>query len=107
MLAACEATGSDWAEDELGGVALGDARLTSRLVALARSLANAPDTSLPQALPKWSELKAAYRFFDNAKAVPEHILSGHIAATRLRTQTVPIVLGARQGSCRLSHAANG
>ena len=67
-------------------------RLTSRLVALVRSLARAPDTSLPQALPKWSELKAAYRFFDNAKAVPDHILFGHIEATRSRLRTVPIVL---------------
>jgi hypothetical protein len=92
VLAGSEADGRDWAEDELGAVALGDARLTSRLVALARSLARAPDTSLPQALPKWSELKAAYRFFDNAKAVPDHILFGHIEATRSRTRTVPIVL---------------
>ncbi len=120
MLAEGEADGRDWAEDELGAVALGDARLTSRLVELARSLARAPDASLPQALPKWSELKAAYRFFDNAKAVPEHILSGHIAATRLRTQTVPIVLAvqdttylnwehhpATQGLGRLSDAGRG
>jgi len=82
MLAGSEAGGSDWAEDELGAVALGDGRLTTRLVALARSLARAPETSFPQALPKWSELKAAYRFFDNAKAVPDHILSGHVEATR-------------------------
>jgi hypothetical protein len=95
VLAGSEADCGDWAEDELGGVTLGDARLTSRLVALARSLANAPDTSLPQALPKWSELKAAYRFFDNAKAVPDHILFGHIEATRSRTRTVPIVLAVK------------
>lgn len=120
MLAAGEADGRDWAEAELGAVALGDTRLTSRLVELARSLARAPDTSLPQALPKWSELKAAYRFFDNAKAVPEHILSGHIKATRLRTQTVSIVLAvqdttylnwehhpATQGLGRLSDAGRG
>jgi hypothetical protein len=75
---------------------------------------------LPQALPKWSDLKAAYRFFDNAKAVPEHILSGHIKATRLRTQTVPIVLAvpdttylnwerhpATKGLGRLSGAGRG
>lgn len=82
----------DWAEGELGLVQLGDKRLTLRLVTLARSLARAPDTPLPQALPKWSDLKAAYRFFDNAKAIPEHILSGHIEATRSRTRAVPIVL---------------
>lgn len=120
MLAGSEAGGSDWAEDELGAVALGDGRLTTRLVALARSLARAPETSLPQALPKWSELKAAYRFFDNAKAVPDHILSGHVEATRSRLRTVPIVLAvqdttylnwehhpATQGLGRLSDAGRG
>src|ERR1019366_6612042 len=83
---------SDWAEAELGWVQLGDKRLTARLVSLARSLAHAPDTPLPQALPQWRDLKAAYRFFDNAKAVPEHILAGHIDATWSRARSVPIVL---------------
>ena len=82
----------DWAENELGFVQLGDKRLTSRLVTLARSLAGAPDAPLPQALPQWGDLKAAYRFFDNAKAVPEHILAGHIDATWSRARAVPIVL---------------
>lgn len=82
----------DWAENELGFVELGDKRLTSRLVTLARSLARAPDMPLPQALPQWHDLKAAYRFFDNAKAVPEHILAGHIDATWSRSRAVPIVL---------------
>lgn len=54
----------DWAENELGFTQLGDQCLTSRLVT--------------QALPQWHDLKAAYRFFDNAKAVPEHILAGYI-----------------------------
>jgi hypothetical protein len=55
-------------------------------------LAQYPERSLPQALPQWSDLKAAYRFFDNAKAVPEHILSGHIQATYSRLRAVPLVL---------------
>jgi len=82
----------DWAENELGFVQLGDRRLTQRLVTLARSLARAPDMPLPQALPQWRDLKAAYRFFDNAKAIPEHILAGHIDATWSRTRSVPLVL---------------
>lgn len=86
----------DWAENELGWVQLGDKRLTSRLVTLARTLARAPDTPLPQALPQWRDLKAAYRFFDNAKAVPEHILAGHIDATWSRTRAVPIVLAVQE-----------
>lgn len=82
----------DWAEVELGGVVLGEARLTKRWVDLARTLAKYPERSLPQALPEWHELKAAYRFFDHAKAVPEHILAGHIQATYSRLRAVPVVL---------------
>jgi hypothetical protein len=83
---------ADWAENELGLVQLGDKRLTSRLVSLARGLARAPEAPLPQALPQWADLKGAYRFFDNARVVPEHILAGHIDATWSRTREVPIVL---------------
>ena len=82
----------DWAENELGLVQLGDKRLTTRLVSLARTLARRPDSPLPQALPKWGDLKAAYRFFDNVKAIPEHILAGHIDVTWSRARQVPVVL---------------
>ncbi|RJG03906.1 IS4 family transposase [Noviherbaspirillum sedimenti] len=90
---------ADWAENELGLVQLGDKRLTARLVSLARVLARAPDASLPAAMPAWSDLKAAYRFFDNAKAVPEHILAGHIDATWSRARQVPIVLAIQDTTC--------
>lgn len=43
-------------------------------------------------MPQWGDLKAADRFFDNAKAVPEHILAGHIDATWSRAREVPVVL---------------
>jgi hypothetical protein len=90
---------ADWAENELGLVQLGDKRLTARLVSLARTLARAPDASLPEALPQWGDLKAAYRFFDNAKAIPEHILAGHIDATWSRAREVPIVLAVQDTTC--------
>jgi hypothetical protein len=57
-----------------------------------RTLAQHPDRSLPQPLSQWRTLKAAYRFFDNAKAVPEHILAGPIQATYSRLRAVPLVL---------------
>ena len=90
---------ADWAENELGLVQLGDKRLTARLVSLARTLARAPDASLPEALPQWGDLKAAYRFFDNAKAMPEHILAGHIDATWTRAREVPVVLAVQDTTC--------
>ncbi len=90
---------ADWAENELGMVQLGDKRLTARLVSLARTIARAPSASLPDALPDWGELKAAYRFFDNAKAIPEHILAGHIDATWSRARQVPVVLAIQDTTC--------
>jgi len=56
----------DWATDEFGAAQLGDARLTQRLIALARRLSQAPQCSFPQSLDG-AELKAGYRFFDNPK----------------------------------------
>lgn len=63
----------DWANDEFGAAKLGDARLTSRLVSLARQLSRCPQTSFPQSLDA-AQLKGAYRFFDNAKVDPEGVL---------------------------------
>ena len=51
-----------WAEQELGGASLGDARLSRRLVKLATRLAESPSASIPQACRGWAEMRAAYRF---------------------------------------------
>lgn len=54
-----------WAQHEFAFAELGDPRLTKRLVNVAGKLAANPGGTLPQALPVWAELKAAYRLFDN------------------------------------------
>jgi hypothetical protein len=63
----------DWADAEFGAANLGDTRLTSRLVALARRLASTPDCSFPRSLDA-AELKAAYRFFDNDQVDTDGVL---------------------------------
>lgn len=83
----------DWAVTEFGAAELGDARLRKRLLALARRLAATPHCSLPQAL-SGAELKAAYRFFDNARVDPDGIVGTHIAQTIGRMRAVPVVLAA-------------
>ncbi|WP_263596977.1 IS4 family transposase [Pandoraea sputorum] len=70
---------------------LGDARLSYRLVALARQLSASPHTSLPQALSP-AELKAAYRFFDNDQIDTDGVLAPHIAQTLHRMEQIPVVL---------------
>jgi hypothetical protein len=82
---------ADWASEEFAQANLGDARLSQRLVALARQLATGPHTSLPQALSP-AELKAAYRFFDNDVVDTDGVLAPHIAQTLHRMEQIPVVL---------------
>lgn len=84
----------DWASDEFGAAELGDARLTQRLVALARQLSQTPQCSFPQSF-EGAELKAAYRFFDNPKVDTDGVLSPHIGQTLSRMRQVPVVLAAQ------------
>jgi len=81
----------DWASDEFAEANLGDARLSQRLVTLARQLAVSPHTSFPKALPA-AELKAAYRFFDNDQIDPDGVLEPHIEQTLRRMDQLPVVL---------------
>ena len=68
---------AQWAQLEFSRVQLGDPRRTQRLVKIATSLAENPGGTLPQAMPHWDELKAAYRFFSRPKNTPEQILGPH------------------------------
>jgi hypothetical protein len=52
-----------WAQMEFSSVELGDARRGRRLVQVAAALGSCPSGTLPQALPEWADLKAAYRLF--------------------------------------------
>ena len=65
---------AQWAQMEFALVQLGDPRRTQRLVKLATRLAERPGGTLPQALPQWEELKAAYRFFSRPENTHEQIL---------------------------------
>jgi transposase-like protein/transposase Tn5 family protein len=71
-----------WAQREFSAVLLGDTRRTQRLVRVAASLAQRPSGTLPEALPQWRELKAAYRLFSNPAVSHENILAPHLARTR-------------------------
>jgi len=93
----------DWASTEFREANLGDARLAQRLVALARRLGCSPQGSFPQSL-KAAELKAAYRFFDNAQVDTNGILAPHIAQTLDRMSRVPVVLAVQDTTeFNLSH----
>ncbi len=76
-----------WAQEEFGFVQLGDARLNKRAVNIGAKIANNPGGTLPQAISEWSELKAAYRFFDNPAVNFNMIVAPHLERTRLACRT--------------------
>jgi hypothetical protein len=73
---------AQWAQMEFALVRLGDQRRTQRLVKIATRLAQSPGGTLPQAMPRWGELKAAYRFFSQPRNTYEQILRPHWERTQ-------------------------
>lgn len=82
----------EWAEAELGGAGLGDARLDQRLVTMAASFMAAPQASIPRATGNWAGAKAAYRFLDNERVDPEIIYERHRKSILPRVAGKPVVL---------------
>src|SRR5437588_1523326 len=73
---------AQWAQMEFALARLGDRRRTQRLVKIAIRLAQSPGGTLPQAMPQWEELKAAYRFFSQPKNTYEQVLGPHWERTQ-------------------------
>ncbi len=68
---------AEWAESEFGECNLGDKRRTRRLVLVAARLADGSEGTLPGSFSEWSELKGAYRLFDNKGIAYESIVAPH------------------------------
>ena len=75
-------TAGKWAEAEFGGVNLGDARRTARIIKVAERLARSPGGTLPGPLPSWAEMKAAYRLLENPAVTHERLQQLHWERTR-------------------------
>ena len=60
---------------------LGDKRRTNRLLSVAENMLAAPEKSLPAQSCDWSDLKAAYRFFDCDQVTFEAICKPHFEQT--------------------------
>lgn len=77
---------TQWAKKQFGEAELGDKRRTGRLVKLASALAENPSGTLPEPLPQWKDLKAAYRLLDNGAVSYEKVIAPHCAQTRQACQ---------------------
>jgi len=95
----------DWAQEEFGGLELGDQRLTRRAVILARDCFAKPQAQLPEACGSRAKTKAAYRFLDHAEWTMQDLLHSHYEATARRAAAQPVVL-AVQDSSSLNYTAH-
>jgi hypothetical protein len=96
---------ADWAEEEFGGAALGEARLTRRLCLLARDVYARPQAHLPQACGTRAKTKAAYRFFDHARVNLQSVLQSHYQSSAGRAAGEAVVL-AVQDTTSLNYSAH-
>jgi hypothetical protein len=95
---------ADWAEHECARAQLGDARLTERLIGLARDFYGKPQAQIPQLCGSRAKTKAAYRFFSHPACTMEAILASHYEASAERAATQPVVL-AVQDTTSLNYSA--
>ncbi|MDB5756824.1 MAG: transposase [Burkholderia sp.] len=67
----------NWAEEELSGISLGDARLDRRASKLLASMSNRPQASIPQACGGAAEIKAAYRLIEREEVEWRDLMAPH------------------------------
>ena len=83
---------NQWAEEQFGQCALGDARRTKRLVQYAAQAAADPSGSTPKQTESWGDCKAAYRLIDNDDVNFSAITTPHYEATRARNEGTWLVI---------------
>jgi len=83
---------NNWAENEFSLTDLGDQRLNKRLIQIADSFSQTPESPINHACQNWAETKAAYRFFDNENVSYKEILNSHVQATKDRAQECSTIL---------------
>jgi hypothetical protein len=66
-----------WAQQELGGVQIGDCRRTKRLVSVSSALAQNPNGTLPSTFVAWTDLRAAYRLFAEPDVTHQAVVAPH------------------------------
>ncbi len=81
-----------WVQNEVKHMQFKDSRITKRCKQLLEQLSERPGSSIPAACASKASTKAAYRFFDNAKAEVDEIRKGFFKATAERIKEHKIIL---------------
>ena len=84
---------NQWAEEQFGDCALGDARRTRRLVQFAGQVAANPNGSTPKQTESWSDCKAAYDLIGCEDVNFAAITAPHYRQTLARTQGTWLLIG--------------
>jgi transposase-like protein len=82
----------EWIEQEFNLISFKDKRLDKRLIKIASTLADTPQTSINQAFKDWKSVKAAYNFFKNPKVKTPKIWEAHDQCTYNRIKPYPVIL---------------
>lgn len=73
---------AEWAEKQFGSCRLGNLLRNQRAVKVAIQFASNPDASTPDQIERWSDLKAAYRLFDQDDVTFMALAAPHWQQTR-------------------------
>jgi len=73
---------AQWAEKQFGSCHLGNIARSRRAVKVAVQFASNPDASTPDQIERWSDLKAAYRLFDQEDVTFTALAAPHWQQTR-------------------------
>jgi len=87
-----EDTMQAWATTHFGAAALGDARLTARLVAVGKQLASHPNESFPSKFHDPADLEGFYRLMKHERVTHASVLDPHRARTLERMRNTPGVV---------------
>ncbi|MFO9558135.1 transposase, partial [Legionella pneumophila serogroup 1] len=79
-----------WSEAIFGSVALGDKRLTRRLIQIGKQLSSIPGGSLSESCEGQDALiEGSYRFLRNKRVTANQISEGGYQVTSLLSQSIP------------------
>ena len=83
---------STWIDKELEDINLGDERLNERSKQILKAFFSKSNSSINGSFKGWSEVKAAYRFFDNEQVSIDQILKPHNQASIERIANEEVIL---------------
>lgn len=89
---------TNWAEEELKHIDLGDRRRNQRLIKMVSDLAAQPNASVPQASGDWAGTQGAYDFWANKRVKAEKIRCAHQKSTLERVQKHQTVVASQDTS---------